>query len=149
MKAIKFDYGTIEKQYSWEGLNGGQNDFWRVRGDENAQAMFEFMSDNITGSSTQVEIGWAKTGIKGDSGLNFISTSHTEKEELSIGELYKGQLCNGYTIREFIHSHPLGDGVGESDIEMKADIMYYQFKFNLNIPQFSIYHQPKKTYFNY
>lgn len=33
--------------------------------------------------------------------------------------------------------------------QMKADIMYYQFKFNLNIPQFSIYHQPKKTYFNY
>lgn len=111
--------------------------------------MFEFMSEHITGSSTEVEIGWAKTGILGDKGLNFITTSHTAKEEKGIGELYRGQLCNGYVVRELIHSHPNGDQAGNSDATMKANIMSFQYDFNLPIPQFSIYYQPEKKYLKY
>lgn len=147
--SISLEGGAIEKQYSWEGLEGGQNDYWQVRGDDNATALFEFMSEHITGSETMVEMGWAMTGIAGDNGLNFITTSHTAKEEKGIGELYKGQLGNGYVVRELIHSHPIGDGTGKSDGIMKAIIMTYQFGSNLPIPQFSIYYQPEKKYLKY
>ena len=147
--AITFKYGTIES-YRTQKIDGKNSfDVYQVRGDENAQAMFEFMSEYITGSSTEVEMGWAKTGIEGNKGLNFITTSHTAKEEKGIGELYRGQLCNGYVVRELTHSHPIGDGVGNSDATMKAIIMSYQFGSNLPIPQFSIYYQPEKKYLKY
>ena len=147
--SISFNYRTIES-YRMQKIDQNKSfDVYKVRGDDNAKAMFEFMSENITGSETMVEIGLAKTGVEGDKGLNFITTSHTPKEEYGLGELYRGQLCNGYTIREFIHSHPLGNGIGEYDFKMKANIIGFQFDFNLPIPQFSIYYQPDKKYLKY
>ena len=48
-----------------------------------------------------------------------------------------------------IHSHPNGDKAGNSDATMKANIMSFQYDFNLPIPQFSIYYQPEKKYLKY
>ncbi len=146
---LSLEGSPIERHYVWKGENGAQYDFMRVRGDDNAKAIFEFLSEHITGSETMVEMGWAKTGIEGDKGLNFISTSHTPKEEGGIGQLYKGQLCNGYYIRELVHSHPMGDGTGSTDATFKGRIMGFQMDFNLPIPQFSIYYQPEKKYLKY
>ena len=49
----------------------------------------------------------------------------------------------------YIHSHPNGDKAGNSDATMKANIMSFQYDFNLPIPQFSIYYQPEKKYLKY
>ena len=148
-KSITFDYGTIEAQYSWDGLNGTQNDFWKVRGDNNATAMFEFFSDNISGSETQVEIGLTRTGIKGDKGLNFISTGHIKGEEPGISHLYGGQLQFGYTIREIIHSHPKSLSAGQDDIGLKRQIIKNQTKNKKSIPNFLIYNVKHKFSFKY
>ncbi len=69
-----FDIHTITEYDSY----GKPCKAW-LRGDDNAKAIFEFLSEHITGSETMVEMGWAKTGIEGDKGLNFISTGHKKK----------------------------------------------------------------------
>ncbi|MBQ7942043.1 MAG: hypothetical protein IJ328_06525, partial [Muribaculaceae bacterium] len=64
--AITFDYGTIES-YRTQKIDGKNSfDVYQVRGDDNAQAMFEFLSTN-----TNVEWSMAKTGLSGNRGLVF------------------------------------------------------------------------------
>lgn len=84
---IIFNYGTIESQNSISYYNQKQNkkdtyDEYKIRGDTNGKSLFEFLSFNVTGSSSQVEIGLAQTGIPGDKGLNFITTGHIKGKNL-------------------------------------------------------------------
>ena len=147
--SISLEGGAIEKQYSWEGLEGGQNDYWQVRGDDNATALFEFMSEHITGSETMVEMGLTRTGTEGNAGLNFISTGHKSGAEPAMSHLYGGQLQFGYSIREMTHSHPIGNKIGTDDFGLKLQIIGLQLENNNTIPKFSIFFNPKKQYIYY
>ncbi len=143
-KSIKFEHGTIISQKSYEYKDGKTYDVWKVRGDENATQMFEFMSDNITGSDSKVEIGLAQTGIAGDNGLNFITTGHARGSEPGLTYLFKDQLQNGYTIRTITHSHP------ESNYASKGDKKFVEWiKSIYNRPLlFNIYYVPSGEYIN-
>lgn len=65
-------------------------DIYQIRGDKNAERLFKFLTSYITrhGDSSPVEFGWATTGIEGDSGLNFISTSHEISKKISLPPRY-------------------------------------------------------------
>ena len=143
-KSIKFEHGTIISQKSYEYKDGKTYDVWKVRGDENATKIFKFMSDNITGSRTKVEIGLAQTGIAGDKGLNFITTGHARGREPGLTYLFKDQLQNGYTIRTITHSHP------ESNYASKGDKKFVEWiKSIYNRPLlFNIYYVPSGEYIN-
>lgn len=107
---LEYEYETIESQktytYSPDGVTVGSYDVFRMRGDDNGTALFNFMADHITGSESKVEIGQIMTGIEGDKGLNFITTSHTARQEAAIPNLINGQVGDGYIVREINHSHP-------------------------------------------
>ena len=144
-KSITFKYGTIISQKSYEYEKDKTYDVWKVRGDENATKMFEFMSDNITGSRSMVEIGLTQTGIAGDKGLNFITTGHDSGSEPGLSYLFLNQLQNGYTIRSITHSHPKSNYASDSDFDFAE-----QISLNVsNIINFFIYYVPQKEYFKF
>ena len=148
---LEYEYGTIEAQktytYSPDGVAVGSYDVFQVRGDDNGTALFNFMAEHITGSESQVEIGQIMTGIEGDKGLNFITTSHTARQEAAIPNLINGQVGAGYTVREINHSHPnnpFPSGLSNMTGDMGASIYLtneYR-KVGWNIPRFHIYHVP-------
>ena len=110
--SITFKSGTIIRQRHITDEGDGL-DIWEVRGDSNGSSLFEFFSNNITKES-QVEFSLFQTGIEGDKGLNFITTSHDVGKEAAMRHLYKNQLIT-YTIRTFTHSHPNGSEPSKND----------------------------------
>ena len=150
---LTFEAGTIEGQktytYFSEDIGIDTYDVYKVRGDNNGTALFNFLSDNITGSASKVEIGQIMTGIEGKKGLDFIVTTQVPKANPGIMKLINGQLIYGYTIREINHSHPhaaFPSGLvnGGYDIGISRNIVeYYQSKC-LIVPNFHIYHVPSK-----
>ncbi|NDV80566.1 DUF6443 domain-containing protein [Bacteroides sp. 51] len=104
-KAHYMDYGTIEKQATLKvdinNSSKGTYSYYRVRGDKNASDLFEFLAQN-----TGVEWGQFMTGKAGDSGLNFLTTSHLEDKERGSLAVLEQELRHGYTIRGHIHNHP-------------------------------------------
>jgi len=109
-ESISFKYGTVENQRREKmtyndkktGVKkDGIADIYQIRGDANASEVFEFMAAN-----TEVEWSQTMTGIEGDKGLNFLSTGHLKASEPGIAKLLKGQLFNGYTLKEHRHNHP-------------------------------------------
>ena len=156
--SISFKYGTIESQRTIPINSTESYDVFQVRGDGNGNALFPFIAEN-----TKVEFSEIKTGIPGDKGLNFITTSHSESSESGGGYLYSGQLYNGYTLREMNHSHPQntkspsGLDIGEKgrpagtygDIGF-ANYMRDQTKIRRSImPSLNIYLPKTKSYINY
>ncbi|MCD7971298.1 MAG: hypothetical protein LUG18_01315 [Candidatus Azobacteroides sp.] len=151
---ISFKYGTVETQkslsYSPDGTSVSYFDVYKVRGDDNGTQMFEFMSQN-----TNVEWSQAKTGIVGDKGLNFLTTSHISNAEAGMLHLFAGQLYAGYTIRELNHNHPnntprpSGLSDGTSDIGFSNTITTNLQTNNLPVPIFQIYLPGTKTYIKY
>jgi hypothetical protein len=89
------------------------------------------------------------TGIAGEKGLNFITTSHERGRESGMSDLLKGQLYYGYTIRELNHSHPVTPGPGSSDLQFKTDVTDVFKSQRLRVPNFNIYHVPTKTKIGY
>jgi RHS repeat-associated protein len=157
--SVSFKHRTIESQrsitYSPDGQNVDTYDVYKIRGDDNGTALFEFLGNNVTGTSSMNEIGQAKTGIEGAKGLNFITSGHMGGGEPGVPYLLPGQLYYGYTIREINHSHPISDYASQADISSKSNIV-----LNLGIarehglqrgqiPVFRIYHVPTKTYKTY
>lgn len=157
--SISFEYGTIESQRNISINSTDSYDVYNVRGDANSSSFFEFMATNTTAEWSQ-----AKTGIQGDNGLNFITTSHEQTTESGMSYLYSGQLYNGYTIREMDHSHPgntaypsgsfvhplTGAGVGEwGDVGFSSSITNNRQANKLNVPTFNIYLPGRKSYINY
>lgn len=53
-----------------------------------------------------MELSHFQTGLEGDNGLNYITTSHTVGEEFGGGALINNQLKYGYSVRNVIHNHP-------------------------------------------
>lgn len=139
--------GTVES-YRHIKDGGAGYEIFKVRGDKNATDLFEFLSDNITGRS-EVEFSMIRTGVEGDKGQNFISTSHRERSDISFGWLYEYQIKYNYHFREFIHSHPNSRKPSNSDKATKAYIRKEQNSQRLAIPKTLIYYVPKNRYINY
>lgn len=140
-----FEYGTIESQRTVK-INSSQSyDVYKVRGDDNGTQLFEFMSEHISTPTSLVEIGHVKTGISGDKGLNFITTSHEQRTESGQANMWVSQLYT-YTLREMNHSHPTSSKPSDNDISYAQSVKSYLKKYGYPIPAFNIYHVPTKTY---
>lgn len=124
--SISFEYGTVESQrsisYSLDGITTDVYDVYKVRGGDKGTALFEFLGNNVTGSSSMVEIGQAKTGIEGDKGLNFITTGHVSRREPGSSFILSGQLFYGYTVRELNHTHPVNPTPSRADNRYKTQV---------------------------
>jgi RHS repeat-associated protein len=157
--SISFEYGTVESQRTTAINSTDSYDTYKVRGDDNGTQMFEFMSQN-----TNVEWSQAQTGVAGDKGLNFLTTSHDNSTERGMSNLYSGQLYAGYTIRELNHNHPnniaypsgsfvhpsTGQGLGEwGDVGFSRGITNNRQENRLNVPIFQIYLPSSKSYIKY
>jgi RHS repeat-associated protein len=160
--SISFKYGTVKSQRTTALNSTDSYDTYKVRGDANGTQMFEFMSQNTT-----VEWSQAKSGIEGDKGLNFLTTSHGKDIERGMSNLYSGQLYAGYTIRELNHNHPSNttypsgsfdytDEKGNfyptgtwGDIGFARGITNNRQVNRLNVPIFQIYLPANKSYINY
>ncbi|MCC8118732.1 MAG: hypothetical protein LIP09_08310 [Bacteroidales bacterium] len=88
-------------EYSSQNIKGTSFDLYKIKGEENAEKIFEFVTEN-----NKVEWSLMKTGEKGKNGKNFLTTSHNESSEAGIPTLFFYQLRFGYHLREFWHSHP-------------------------------------------
>lgn len=94
--------------------------------------------------STIVEWNHIKTGLEGDRGLNFISTSHFADTDAMVLHLINDQLRYGYSLREINHNHPEGEPVPSDymrDGKMRGDVTFaeqVQMAFNRNV-KFHIY----------
>lgn len=152
-ESISFDYGTIESQrniiYSPDNKTTDLIDIYKVRGDDNGMNLFRFFADNITNSPSKVEFSLAQTGIKGNKGLNFITTSHQNSIESGMSQLLVVQLFNGYTIRTLTHSHPKSPEASPSDLEFASEVTSRLIKRKLPIPEFYIYFTPRRTFGTY
>ena len=140
--AITFKYGTIESHTVKKWGDNHQSDYWQVRGDNNARALFEFFSENIT-ANNDLEFSLTQTGMSGEKGLNFVSTSHELGAERSFYQLYMDKLQFGYTYRGHIHSHPASPFPGNSDLKIKNTIINTQLRNQKIEPFFSIYYVNK------
>jgi len=151
--SISFEYGTVESQksisFSLDGKTTDTYDVYKVRGDDNGAALFEFMGNNVTGSPSKVEIGQAKTGIEGNKGLKIITTSHTERQDPGSSYLLAGQLYYGYTVRELNHTHPNNPTASNDDLLYKTQVTNVFRSQGLRIPNFNIFHVPSKRYISY
>ncbi len=150
-----FKEGTILDIRKGEGKGG--SDIYKLRGDENSQELFEWYANNI-----KVEFSLFKTGEKGESGLNFITTSHEKITDRGARWLFDTQLKYGYTIREHIHNHPSNSsnpsGAWDNDETVKkagewgdvwfANHVYYNKK-GLGTTVFKIYTSKDGKYRTY
>ena len=151
---MEFEYGTIEKQKTVLATKG-YFDMYQIRGDRQATQLFEFFAN-----STKVEWSHVKTGIAGEKGLNFITTSHSEKRDYGMVYVYKNRMHFSYTIREWNHNHPnnyqhpsgktnspKGEKAGEwGDIGVAASVNAYSQQHGLRIPIYHIYTTDYKQY---
>ena len=165
---IAFDYGTVLNTRSVSFMNPSTKkkdsyDVFTVRGDKNGEDLFLFLADYITNSSG-VEFSIAKTGMTGEKGLVFITTSHTHPARVMVeGKHYlishdygMPYLLNEkllsdpsgqgryYTIREITHSHPFnpyddGSRVNKDDSTFAATVKH--ILINRHVPTFKIYFQ--------
>ena len=145
---LEFGQGTkiTQKTYTYASDDNTVRsyDVYQVRGDENGTTLFEFLADNITGSSSQVEMGQIMTGVEGDKGLNFITTSHTKNKEASIKYMINKQIQYGYTVREINHSHTANPAPSMNDIIVATQVIDAYKARGLHVPQFYIYHVPSR-----
>ena len=109
---LSFEYGTVEG-YRTQKVKGGTMDVYKIRGDKNAKQLYEFMVEGT--ARKKIEWSWFETGVEGDKGLNFVSTSHMRGKDASASSLFEGQLYNGYFIRSQTHNHPSGNNNPSED----------------------------------
>ena len=150
--SVTFEYGTVISQKSSKQLVGDKVvdvDIFKVRGDKNGEGLFKFLSDNVSTPEVGVEYSLFQTGVPGEKGLNFVSTSHMVAADASGSILFEYQLKYGYSIRKHIHSHPTGDIPGFSDFTFSNNITYELNQNKKNIPLFYIYYVPEKQMIKY
>ena len=147
-RSLFFDYGTVEKATTQMNDKGILYDVYQIRGDRSSCKLFEFLANK-----TSVEWSWMQTGIPGNNGLNFITSSHNHSEEVGMSELFFNQLKYGYTIRKNIHSHPENKPYpsGLVDEKKPGDIQFAQYITNVSKqnPAFQIYLPGKRKYISY
>jgi RHS repeat-associated protein len=147
---------TQKTTYEKKGVNiDGHVDIYKIRGDSIATVLFKFMVKN-----TPVEWSQIMTGVEGNKGLNFLTTTREERIEAGAGDLIHGQLYNGYSIRKLIHSHPGNTPYpsGLNDPEKKSgDIGFakvigewYKERYKKQVqPIFQIFTPTDGNYINY
>ena len=145
--SVSFPYGTVIGQTSHS--EPGEYDVYTIRGDDNGKQLFEFMSQHISGSESQVEIGLFQTGYSGDRGRNYITTGHVKGSEPGLTYLYGTELQRGYSVRTVTHSHPVSDYSSDSDEKFRDQIKKNQIRNKIRYPNFFIYHVPTRNYVNY
>ena len=148
---MEFEYGTIEKQKTVLATKG-YFDMYQIRGDRQATQLFEFFA-----RSTGVEWCHVKTGIAGEKGLNFITTSHQDAEEYGMLYVFRKRLYS-YTIREWNHNHPkntidpsgsIESGKNKGDIQAANYVDRYLKSQGFPIPKYHIYTTKHKKYTRY
>ncbi len=103
-------------------------DIYQIRGNEQGKQLFEFMAQN-----TNVEWGKHMTGIAGENGLNFLTTSHDYGIEYGSGDLYNKQLSS-YTYRGYNHNHTNGSEIAsDGDVGLAKYIQATHPNANFNI----------------
>ncbi|MBE6319170.1 MAG: hypothetical protein E7081_09405 [Bacteroidales bacterium] len=150
--SISFKYGTIISQKSRKEIDKNRIvdiDIFKVRGDENGLNLFKFLSDNVSTPDVGIEYSLFQTGMQGENGLNFVSTSHLDAEDVSGKILFNKQLKYGYSIRRHIHSHPYGDTYSPSDARFSNSIKNILKNNNTISPSFFIYFVPAKQMIQY
>ena len=95
-----FAYGTIEK-YKHIPNGGAGFDLFEVRGDQNADELFEFLANNTT-----IEWSLLTMGATGNRGLGALMTSHQADREEAGAFLLTNKYSYGYFIRGHTHNHP-------------------------------------------
>jgi RHS repeat-associated protein len=120
---INFKHGTIKELSHVKEENNNYN-IVKVKGDNQAQALFEFLAtpENFgLEAGENVEWGRTLTGEAGANGINFLTTSGEKDNDKAGSYLFNNQLKNGYTIRGHDHNHPTnnpnpsGTGPGEKN----------------------------------
>ena len=151
VKALAFERHILEglkRQSTYYYERGrkvvGSIDIYRIRGDENAQRLFEFLAE-----ATGVEWGWWQVGESGERSLNFLTTTGLRGMEVGGRDLYWGQLRYDYTLRRRVHSYPTADFPSEEDILAARQLLLYQRRRGLSIPKFQIYRVPTRQYREY
>ena len=146
---IVFKYGTIINHCEISYQKGKTYDIYKIRGDKNGMALFEFFAENVTESSSKVEFSLAQTGIAGDKGLNFITTAHLPRTEPGMSHLLKNQVARGYTIRHLMHSHPINVTESSDDRSFVKTVKVNLMRWNLPIPVFWVYFAKYNMYTPY
>ncbi len=154
--ATQVDKGVLGSKYSQTGTDSKGNkfsyDILKVRGDQKATNLFEFVANN-----TDVEWSQTQLGEAGEKGLNYLTTSHNKATEKGIAQMINTQFHNGYTIRDHIHNHPRntpypsGLKKGGGDIGFsKAVTDWYNKKYpGRATPFYKIYTSGNDKYINY
>jgi RHS repeat-associated protein len=98
----KFKYKTIQAHNRPSDITDGKEttfDIFRIKGDDNAQQIFEFLANN-----TNIE--WDRTQIgREGSEKNMVGTSHSEGSVATGSYLFE----TNYHIRGHTHNHPSGN----------------------------------------
>lgn len=137
--SVTVDKGLLnnKKTNTVEASNGKTYTFdqFNIAGDNQAQNLFEFVSDNSN-------VEWSLTGIgneEGDSGRSILGTSHIENSEVTPGYLF----AYGYSIRFSDHSHPYSNNASRADRRLAN-------KINSKFPgaRMRIYHKGKYLSYN-
>lgn len=123
-QSIQLQKGILGNQYSQnaKGADGSwfSYDIMKVRGDETATNLFEFLANN-----TKVEWSFFQLGIAGDQGLNYLTTSHEKSTERGGTQMINTQFQYGYTIRSHTHNHPgntaMPSGLTDKDGKMAGE----------------------------
>ena len=98
------DDGSVNNQSSRKDRNGEDYAFFEAKDDNTGTSIFEFLADN-----TSVEWQQLKTGYNGGDNTNYISTSHSPKQNTTSFTMISDLCENGVLktpIREAIHNHP-------------------------------------------
>ncbi|MCD8387341.1 MAG: hypothetical protein LUD17_10695 [Bacteroidales bacterium] len=141
IQSTDFKHGTIEDVKTFDLGKGESFDMLKVRGDDNGKRAFEFLAKN-----TGVEWSHAMMGIKGERGLNFLTSTHSLGHEAGMSHLIKYQLQFGYTARIFNHSHPSGnstpsglhDGTGDVYFASQVNRIFNKsLDYNIYIPLYN------------
>jgi RHS repeat-associated protein len=141
----EFAAGTIKGHGTRAYSKDGNYSYLRVRGDDNGTKMFNFLADNTGNEWEQI-----KTGIAGEKGLNFLTTSYSSEESKGGKYLYNSQLRHGYYIREWNHNHlgnsiPVPSGMpgtvqeGEGDISLATTVSANSARRGYKAPTFNVY----------
>lgn len=121
-------------------------DVLEIRGDENGKKLLEELSIKTEALGFKTEFSLAQTGIEGEKGKNFLSSSHDQSEDQSCGYMFSYQLSYSYNIRTLIHNHPGGTSASGEDLHYMSIVKENLRAKGLNIPNFLIYNVPLKQY---
>lgn len=143
--------GILDKKYSQntkdEDGKWHKYDILKVRGDDEATGLFEFLAKN-----TEVEWIQSMLGEAGDKGLNYLTTSHERSTERGAANMFYTQFRFGYTVRGHTHNHPRntpypsGLDDGTSDIGFSRWVETYT---NTYKPVFRIFTPGNGNYIQY